>query len=46
MRITPSTPFAPGVTQAVVTVIKTTAGVATQFSFDVADRAGNVKHCA
>ena len=44
--ITPSIPFAPGVTQATLTVIKTTAGTPTSFSFDAVDRAGNVKHCS
>lgn len=45
ISITPSVPFAPGVTQATVTAIKTVQGQPTKFSFDATDRALNVLHC-
>ena len=45
ISITPSVPFAPGVTQATVTAVKTIQGQPTKFSFDATDRALNVLHC-
>lgn len=46
VAVNPPSPFAPGVTSAVVTATKTTAGIPTTFSFDVQDKAGNIKRCA
>ncbi len=40
-----STPLAGEPTSLVLTAVKTTAGVATKWSFDATDTAGNRKHC-
>jgi hypothetical protein len=46
VSVTPSTPFPPSTTQAIVTAVKTTQGVPTSWSFDVVDRVGKTRHCA